>query len=100
MDFPLTDLMDQDACYPQLVASLHPDGPACTACKTDDHLRALRRHRAPVLDSRCTACGRAFNALTGTALEGTHRRPARVMLLLRGFALGVPTARLARELGC
>jgi hypothetical protein len=31
MDFPLADLMDQDACYARLVAVLHPDGLACPA---------------------------------------------------------------------
>ncbi len=100
MDFPLTDLMDQDACYHKLVTLLHPGGLACPACRAADHLRVHRRHRAPVLDWRCTACGRVFNAFTGTELEGTHRRPAEVMLILRGIAQGVPTAQLARELGC
>jgi transposase-like protein len=100
MDFPLTDLMDQDACYHKLVGLLHLDGLACPNCRTDDHSRVHRRHRAPVLDYRCSACGPVFNAFTGTPLEGTHRRPAVIMLILRGFAQGVPTARLARELGC
>jgi transposase-like protein len=100
MDFPLTDLMDQDACYHKLVSLLHPDGLACPECKKPDHLRVHRHHRAPVLDYRCTACGRVFNAFTSTELEGTHRRPAEIMLILRGFAQGVPTAQLARELGC
>jgi transposase len=100
MDFPLTDLMDQDACYRKLLGLLHPDGLACPNCKTDDHIHVHRRHRAPVLDYRCTACGRVFNALTGTELEGTHRRPAEIMLILRGIAQGVPTAQLARELEC
>jgi transposase len=100
MDFPLSDLMDQDACYDKLVSLLHPDGLSCPICKVGDHLRVHRRHRAPVLDYRCTACGRVFNAFTGTDLEGTHRRPAEIMLILRGFAQGVPTAQLARELGC
>ena len=100
MDFPITDLMDQDACYAKLIALLHPGGLACPSCRSGDHLRVHRRHRAPVLDYRCTACRRVFNAFTGSALEGTHRRPAEVMLILRGFAQGVPTAQLARELGC
>jgi transposase-like protein len=100
MDFPITDLMDQDACYHKLVVWLHPDGLDCPNCKTDDHLRVHRRHRAPVLDHRCAACGRVFNALTGTPLAGTHRTPAQIVLILRGFAQGVPTAQLARELGC
>jgi transposase len=100
MDFPLTDLMDQDACYHKLVGLLHPDGLTCPECKKSDHLRVHRRHRPPVLDYRCTTCGRVFNAFTGTSLAGTHRRPAEIMLILRGFAQGVPTAQLARELGC
>src|SRR3954463_1226471 len=100
MDFPITDLMDQDACYHKLVALLHPGGLACPACEASDRLRVHRRHRAPVLDYRCLHCGRVFNAFTGTALAGTHRRPAEVMLILRGCAQGVPTAQLARELGC
>jgi transposase-like protein len=100
MDFPIVDLMDQDACYQKLLSLLHPAGLACPTCKVADHLRVHRRDRAPVLDYRCKACGRVFNAFTGTALAGTHRTPAEVMLLLRGFAQGVPTARLARELGC
>jgi transposase len=100
MDFPLTDLMDQDACYARLLALLHPGGLACPGCRSGDRLRVHRRHRAPVLDYRCTACGRVFNAFTATALAGTHRRPAELMLILRGFAQGMPTAQLARELGC
>ena len=92
MDFPITDLMDQDACYQKLVALLHPDALDCPACKAADRLRVHRRHLAPVLDYRCTACRRVFNAFTGTALAGTHRTPAEVMLILRGFAQGVPTA--------
>jgi len=100
MDFPIIDLMDQDACYDKLVGLLHPDGLICPSCRTDDHTHVHRRHRAPVLDFRCTACRRVFNAFTGTPLAGTHRTPAQVMLILRGFAQGVPTAQLARELGC
>ncbi len=100
MDFPLTDLMDQDACYAKLVTLLHPGGLACPHCQTDEHLHVHRRHRAPVLDYRCSACRRVFNAFTATSLAGTHRKPAEIVLILRGFAQGVPTAQLARELGC
>ena len=100
MDFPLTDLMGQDACYHKLVSPLYPGWLSCPACRPSDLLRIHRRHRAPVLDYRCTACGRVCNAFTGTELDGTHRRPAAIMLILRGFARGVPTARLVRELGC
>jgi hypothetical protein len=100
MDVPIPDLMGQDACYAKLLGLLHPTGLACPSCQAGEHLRVHRRHRAPALDHRGTACGRVFNAFTGTGLEGTHRRPAEILLILRGFAQGVPAAQRARELGC
>src|SRR5262249_8593568 len=98
MDFPLSDLLDEQACYDFLVDALHPDGLACPACG-GSCLTIHRAHRAPVLHYRC-ACGRVFNAWTGTALQGTQRRPSALGLIARGIAQGTPTARLARELGC
>jgi transposase len=100
MDFPITDLMDEDACYAKLVAWLHPGGFACPRCGLDDRMSVHRRGRVPVLDYRCGHCRRVFNAFTGTSLQGVKRRPAELVLILRGFAQGVPTAQLARELGC
>jgi transposase-like protein len=100
MDFPISDLMDEDACYQKLLGWLHPDGLACPRCGTRDDLGVHRRRRAPVLDYRCKLCHRVFNAFTDTALQGTKRRPVELMLILRGIAQGVPTAQLARELGC
>jgi transposase-like protein len=100
MDFPIADLMDEDACVAKLLSWLHPDRLACPRCGTRDGLRVHRRHRAPLLDYRCSACRRVFNAFTGTALHGTKRRPVALVLIVRGFAQGVPTAQLARELGC
>ena len=100
MDFPIADLMDEDACYAKLLGWLHPDGLACPRCGARDGLHVHRRHRAPLLDYRCSACRRVFNAFTDTALHGTKRRPVALVLIVRGFAQGVPTAQLARELGC
>jgi hypothetical protein len=48
---------------------------------------------------RCRDCRRVFNAFTGTALHKTSRSPAELVLILRGFAQGATTARMARELG-
>jgi transposase-like protein len=98
MDYPITDLMDQDACYQQLVQILHPDGLACPRCQARDGLKVHKRLRAPVLDYRCAACGRVFNAFTETVFHKTHFRPGELILLLRGIAQGTPTAQLAREL--
>ena len=100
MDFPLADLMDEDACYQKLVGWLHPDGLACPRCGAREGLGVHRRHRAPILDYRCKGCRRVFNAWTGTALQGSRRSVVELMLILRGFAQGVPTAQLARVLGC
>jgi transposase-like protein len=99
MDFPIIDLLDEDACYAKLVQWLHPDGLACPRCGARQGLQVHRRQRAPVLDYRCGHCRRVFNAFTGTALHGTRRRPAELVLIVRGIAQGVPTAQLARELG-
>lgn len=100
MDFPITDLLDEDACYAKLVTWLHPEGLACPRCHCADGMRVHRRHRAPVLDYRCGHCGRVFNVFTETALHGLRRRPSELVLIVRGFAQGVPTAQLARELEC
>jgi transposase-like protein len=100
MDFPIAELMDEDACYAELVEWLHPDGLACPRCRRGDRMRVHRRRRPPVLDYRCGHCGRVFNAFTGTALHGVKRGPVQLVLIVRGFAQGVSTAQLARELGC
>jgi transposase-like protein len=99
MDFPLVDLMNEDACYDRIVEALHPDGLTCPRCG-GDRLGVHRRHRAPVLDYRCRDCRRVFNAYTGTALHKTSRSPSSLVLILRGVAQGATTARMARELGC
>ena len=64
-----------------------------------DDLVVHHRHHDPIIDYRCAGCRRVFNAFTGTLLQGTKRRPVELVLIHRGFAQGVPTAQLARELG-
>jgi transposase len=98
MDFPIVDYMDEDACYAKLVAVLHPGGLVCPRCGIGDRLKVHRRHRAPIIDYRCDACGRVFNAFTGTEFHKTHRRPSEILLILRGISQGTSTAQLAREL--
>jgi transposase-like protein len=98
MDFSLLDYLDEDACYTKLVELLHPDGLACPRCGERQHLGIHRCHRAPLVDFQCGGCGRVFNAFTGTSLQGTHRRPSQLLMILRGVAQGTPTALMAREL--
>jgi transposase-like protein len=99
MDFPIVNLMDQQACYHKLLDLLHPNGLACPGCGGRDRPTVHRRRKgSPVTDYRCKGCRRVFNLFTGTAWRGTHRTPAEILLILRGFAQGMPTAKLAREL--
>jgi transposase len=100
MDFPIADLMNEDACYHLLLDLYHPDGLHCPGCHAQDEFYVHRYYRAPILDYRCRRCHRVFNAWTGTVFQGTHWRPSQIVLVLRGFAQGVSTAQLARELRC
>jgi transposase-like protein len=101
MDFPIQELMDQEACYQRLVLVLHPNGLRCPRCGASREHYNIHRRRpgSPVIDYQCRRCRRVFNLFTGTSLQGTHRDPVHILLILRGFAQGVPTAQLARELG-
>ena len=84
MDFPISELMDEGACYAKLVEWLHPDGFACPRCHRADRMRVHRSRRPPVLDYRCSHCGRVFNAFTETALHGVKRRPSELVLSSSG----------------
>ena len=100
MDFPIQDLMNEDACYQFLLDLFHPAGLRCPRCQAAEGFSTHRYFREPVLDHRCSRCGRVFNAWTGTSFQGTHGRPSPIVLILRGFAQGTSTAPLARELAC
>ena len=100
MDFPILDLMDQEVCCQKLFDLLHPEGFACPRCGAREGLNVHRRHAdSPVVDYRCKGCRRVFNLFTGTPWQGTHFSPVQILLILRGIAQGVPTAKLAREVG-
>ncbi len=100
MDFPIGDLMDENKCYEFLLDLFHPQGLHCPRCHTQEGLRIHHSYREPVLNYRCTRCKCVFNAWTGTLFQGTHWRPVQMVLILRGFTQGEPTAKLARELSC
>ena len=100
MDFSLIDYPDEAACYTKLVELLHPAGLACPRCGERQHLGIHRRHCELRVGLQCGGCARVFNAWPGTSLQGTHRRPSQLLMILRGVAQGTPTAQMARELGC
>jgi transposase-like protein len=92
--------MMEETCCAKLVALLHPGGLLCPRCSAADRLGIHRRHRGSVVDYQCGRCRRVFNAWTGTVFQGMQRPPSQILRILRGFAAGIPTARLAKELFC
>jgi transposase-like protein len=100
MDFPIQLFMDENTCYHFLLDLVHPEGLHCPRCHAPEGFIVHRYYREPVLDYRCPACGRVFNAWTGTVFQGTRYCPSMLVLIIRGFSQGETTAQLARELGC
>ena len=98
MDFAIANLMDEDACYAKLLR-LPRRWFRCPR-RGSGRYGVHRKHRAPVLDHRCRDCRAGFNAFTGAAFRETDRPTSALVLILRGFARGVPTEKLARELWC
>jgi transposase-like protein len=96
IDFPIDELLDDEACTQWLERHLHPDGFRCPRCG-DSERRIAKRTRS-FLGYRCLRCDRYHTILTGTPFEKTRQRPATLVLILRGISKGEPTARLAREL--
>src|SRR5512145_343007 len=99
MAFPITELLDEQASYEFLLSVLHPHGLQCPAGhKVGTGQAPHMSDRAPVVDYRCRGCGKVFNLFTNTLWKGTHYSCRQIVLLVRGFAQGVPTLHLAREL--
>jgi hypothetical protein len=97
IDFPIAELLDDSICLLWLERHLHPYGPQCPPCRSME--RRLFRQQSHFPTDRWRACEGYYTRLTGTVFEKTRQRPATLVLLLRGMAMGEPTARLARELG-
>lgn len=99
--FPITDLLDENACCDCLEDILHPEGLCCpNGHRLPESQAPHMRDRAPIDDYRCRRCGAVFNLFTGTCWAGTHYSCAKIILIMRGFAQGIPTLHLAKELEC
>jgi transposase-like protein len=96
IDFPIDELMDDEACTAWLEKHLHPEGLRCPHCASPD--RRVSRRSGRFLGYRCLACNRYFTLLSGTPFAATRQTPAKLVLILRGISKGETTARLAREL--
>jgi transposase-like protein len=100
MDFPITSLLDAKSSTAWLARYFHPDGlhcPRCGASVAQARLfRKTKRSQVPVY--RCNHCQKTYTLFSGTVFQGTHFRPVKVVLLLRGIFKGESAAQLAREL--
>ena len=96
IDFPIDELLDEEASTGWLERHLHPDGLRCPRCRSV--YRRVARRGGPFLGYRCLDCDRYHTILSGTIFEKTRQPPAKLVLMLRGIAKGESTARLAREL--
>jgi transposase-like protein len=66
--------------------------------RTGSANRRLFRRQGHYDAYRCRVCDGYYTLLSGTIFEGSRKRPAVLVLLLRGISKGDSTARLAREL--
>ena len=82
MNFPIGELLDEQACYDFLKKILHPEGSCCPnghplPADQDPH----DRHRDLIFDYRCRVCGAVFNIFTGTIWSGS-RYPCSTIVLM------------------
>lgn len=100
MDFPITELMDRQACVQWLGAHFHPAGLKCPHCQAGvDQAHWFRRTKRSDLDVyRCKVCRGLYNLYSGTVFEGKHFTPEQTVLFLREVLQGKSSAKLAREL--
>src|SRR5262249_33837011 len=97
IDFPIDDLMAEEACLNWPERHLHPEGLKRPKCETSQRCVAQQNGYWPAW--RCKGCDHYYTLLSGTVFEKTRQPPSKVVLLLRGIAKGESTARLSRELG-
>lgn len=99
--WPIDELIDEEKAYKYLVKNLHPEGLHCPqGHKLPAGQAPHTQERAPVVSYRCRECGAVYHVFSGTALHGIRYPCHTIVLMLRGFAQGTPTAHLAEELGC
>jgi len=97
--FPIDELLSEDECYQYLKRSLHPEGLSCpNGHELPSDQAPHDRRRAPIMDYRCRKCGAVFNIFTDTVWSKTHYDCSTIVMLLRGFAKGMPTNWLTDEI--
>lgn len=100
MDFPITDLLDEELSVAWLMKHFHPDGLKCPHCQAEhQEARYFRTNVGSGLAVyRCQQCDGIYHLYSGTLFEGSQLTPSQVVLLLRGVVQGQSSAQLSREL--
>src|SRR5436305_416415 len=88
IDFPIDELLDEEACLHWLEQRSHPDGLRCPHCNSGARRFAQQNGLWP--SWRCKACDHYYTVLSGTVFEKTRQSPSKLVLRLRGIAKGEP----------
>ncbi len=101
MDFPIIDLIDEEQATAWLLKHFHPEGLHCPHCGADVVEARLfgTTKKSHLCIYRCLSCDGTYNLYSGTVFQQKQLTPPQAVLLLRGVSQGVPSAKLARELG-
>jgi hypothetical protein len=100
MDFPITELMDREACAQWLEEYFHPDGLKFPPCQAgiDQAVWFWKTKQSDLDVYRCRNCRGVYNLYSGTVFEGRYFTPEQTILFIREVVQGKSTAKLAREL--
>jgi predicted RNA-binding Zn-ribbon protein involved in translation (DUF1610 family) len=97
MQYAIDDLLDEDKCYGHLLEHFHNGKLSCSSCGGSSY-RAHQSIRKPVVQYKCSDCGKFFNVYSKTAFQGTHWPCSKVVMVLRGFSKGESTLKMSKEL--
>ena len=96
IEFPIQELMSEEACMDYLQEALHPQGLVCPGCQSSR--RRIARQNAHYEAYRCRDCDKYYTLYTQTVLAKTRQPATKLVLLLRGVAKGESSEKLAAEL--
>ena len=101
MDFAIIDLIDEEQATAWLLKHFHPEGLHCRQCGADVEAARLFgwTRKSHLCIYWCLSCDGVYNLYSGTVFEQKQLTPPQAVLLLRGVCQGVPSAKLAREIG-
>jgi len=103
MEFPIVDLLDEQASTKWIMEHFHVQGLHCpnrdcyAPVEQAQLFRKTRRSHLQVY--RCRKCLSVYTIYSGTVFEHRHLTPCQVVLLMRGVLKGESSATIAAELG-